>query len=232
MKIEIWSDFACPFCFIGKKRFDQALSRFPYKDHVEVVFNAYQLNPSAPKTMVGNAYEAFAKSHGISVDQARAKFTMVSQNAKTVGLNFDYDRVQMTNTFDAHRLAKWAATFGQEPRLTERFMQAYFIEGKNLADHPTLLALVEELGLDVTAAKTVLDSHQFANEVRQQIADARQIGVQGVPFFVVNRQYGISGAQSEEYFYAALEQIWQEQEGNNVFGEDGDGATCTDEGCN
>ena len=232
MNIEIWSDFACPFCYIGKKRFEKALSRFPHKEEVNVVYKAYQLNPNAPKIMVGSAYESFAKGHGTSVEQAKQRFAMFTQNAKTVGLDYNYDIIQMTNTFDAHRLAKWASSIGAEELLTERFMRAYFTEGKNLADHSTLLQLVAELGLDSSSAADVLNSSKFSDEVKTQIAESKQIGVQGVPFFVVNRKYGISGAQSEDYFYGALEQIWNEQHGSNVFGDDDDSAACTDEGCN
>lgn len=232
MEIEIWSDFACPFCYIGKKRFEQALARFPHQGDVKVVYKAYQLNPNAPKKMVGTAYESFAKGHGTTVEQAKQRFAMFTENAKTVGLTYNYDIIQMTNTFDAHRIAKWANTLGKEDVITDRFMRAYFSEGKNLADTDTLLQLVNEVSLDTSVAKEILTSNQFADEVRHQISESRQIGVQGVPFFVVNRKYGISGAQSEEYFYAALEQIWQEQHGSNVFGGEEDGAVCTDEGCN
>lgn len=232
MNIEIWSDFACPFCYIGKKRFEKALARFPHKEDVNVVYKAYQLNPNAPKIMVGSAYESFAKGHGTSVEQAKQRFAMFTQNAKTVGLEYNYDIIQMTNTFDAHRLAKWAASIGYEETLTERFMRAYFTEGKNLADHSTLLQLVAELGLDSNMAANVLNSSQFSDEVKAQMTESKQIGVQGVPFFVVNRKYGISGAQSEDYFYGALEQIWNEQHNANVFGDDDDSAACTDEGCN
>lgn len=232
MNIEIWSDFACPFCYIGKKRFENALARFPHKNDVKVVYKAYQLNPNAPKVMVGTAYESFAKGHGTTVEQAKQRFDMFTQNAKTVGLTYDYNIIQMTNTFDAHRLAKWASTFGKEEILTERFMKAYFSEGKNLADHGTLLSLVSEVLAETKDVKDVLSSNQYAEEVKSQIAESRQIGVQGVPFFVVNRKYGISGAQSEDYFYGALEQIWAEQNKENVFGDGEGGSACTDEGCN
>lgn len=231
MEIEIWSDFACPFCYIGKKRFEQALARFPYKDEVNLSYKAYQLNPNAPKQMVGSAYENFAKGHNMSVDQAKQRFAMFTQNAVTVGVAFNYDIIQMTNTFDAHRIAKWAQTIGKEAIMTDRFMKAYFSEGKNLADMDTLIQLIDELQLDTSMARDILSSDRFADDVRSQISEARQIGVQGVPFFVINRKYGISGAQSEDYFYAALEQIWKEQQGSNVFGDDNQGSVCSDEGC-
>ena len=133
MKIEIWSDFACPFCYIGKTRFEQALMNLKHKNKIEVVYKAYQLNPDAPLKMTKSAYETFAEGHGMTKEQAKQRFDMFTQNAKTVGLEYRYDIIQMTNTFDAHRLAKWANTFGKEELLTSRFMKAYFTEGKNLA---------------------------------------------------------------------------------------------------
>lgn len=231
MKIEVWSDFACPFCYIGKKRFERALANFPHKEDVQVVFKAYQLNPGAPKTMTGTAAEAFAKSHNSTVEQAKARFRMFSENAKTVGLVYDYDKVQMTNTFDAHRLAKWAGTLAKEDVLTDRLMKAYFTEGLNLADENVLVRLVGELGLDQALAKKILADGTFGDVVKAEIAEARKIGVQGVPFFVVNRKYGISGAQEEAYFAAALEQIWSEDHPLQSLDGDEKGHVCDDESC-
>lgn len=231
MNIEIWSDFACPFCYIGKKRFEQALAKFPHKEDVQVIFKAYQLNPNAPKTMSGTAAESFAKSHNSTVEQAKARFRMFSENAKTVGLVYDYDKIQMTNTFDAHRLAKWANAFGLEAALTDRLMKAYFTEGRNLADSSVLVKLASEVGLDAKQAEAILQSNEFADKAKAEMTEARQIGVQGVPFFVVNRKYGISGAQEEDYFAAALEQIWHEDHPLQTLDGDEDGHVCTDESC-
>ena len=200
IKIELWSDFACPFCYIGKTRFENALNKFEHKDHVEVIYKAYQLNPYAKKVMEGTAAEAFAASHNMSVDQANKRFEMFTTNAKTVGLVYRYDILQMTNTFDAHRVAKFANTKGLEPEVTSRFMKAYFSECKNLADPKTLSELAADVGLDPKDVANVLESDQFADEVKQQIAEAHQVGVQGVPFFVLDRKYGVSGAQEEAYF--------------------------------
>lgn len=210
MKIEIWSDFACPFCYIGKTRFEQALNKFEHKNEVEVTYKAYQLNPYAPKTMEGSAYESFAKGHNMSVKEAKDRFKMFEQNAKTVGLTYNYDHIQMTNTFDAHRLAKFAATKNLEEKLTTRLMKAYFTDGKNLSEINTLVELANEVGLDAKKAQAVLESEQYKKEVQAQIDEARKVGVQGVPFFVVNRKYGISGAQQEDYFTQVLNQIWLE----------------------
>ncbi len=230
MKIEIWSDFACPFCYIGKKRFEQALNEFKHKDSIEVIYKAYQLNPNAPKVMEGTAYESFAKGHGTTPEQAKQKFEMFTQNAKTVGIEYRYDIIQLTNTFDAHRLAKWANQFGKEDLLTNRLMKAYFTDGLNIADHQTLENLAKEIGLNEVEAHTVLASNQYKDQVLAEQQESKQLGVQGVPFFVLNRKYGISGAQQKEYFTQALNQIWQEEKPLDTLNGANEDAACDDHG--
>lgn len=233
MKIELWSDFACPFCYIGKKRFDKALEAFPHKEKVEVVYKAYQLNPNAPKNMVGNAYEAFAKSHGTTTEQAKQKFAMFQENAKTVGLEYNYDIIQMTNTYDAHRVAKYASTVGLEQEVTDRFMKAYFTDGENLADYDTLIKLSGEVGLNEEEIKRVLEGNKYEDTVKQEMLEGRQVGVRGVPFFVLNRKYGVSGAQAQEYFEQVLQKLWEEEQEQTLspIHEAKDGATCNDDTC-
>jgi predicted DsbA family dithiol-disulfide isomerase len=233
MKIELWSDFACPFCYIGKKRFENALNKFPHKDEVELSYKAYQLNPNAPKEMKGTAYEAFAKGHGTTPEQAKQKFAMFTENAKTVGLEYNYDIIQMTNTFDAHRLAKYANTLNLEQELTDRFMKAYFTDGENLSDFDTLTRLASEVGLEKRAVEKVLEENQYADLVKEQMLEGRQVGVRGVPFFVLNRKYGVSGAQQEEYFTQVLEKLWEEEQESKLssIGNTDQGATCNDETC-
>ncbi len=231
MKIEIWSDFSCPFCYIGKKRFESALQKFEHSDEVDIVFKAYQLNPAAEKNMDGDAYNAFAKNHHMTLEEAKKRLDATTQNAKSVGLDFRYDLMQMTNTFDAHRLAKWANQFGLEQKLTDRLMKAYFTEGYNLSDVDTLVQLAVEVGLNGDEARKILVDTQYSNDVRHEINEAKRIGVQGVPFFVVNRKYGISGAQQEEYFLAALEQIWEEDHPQETLTAEEEAGFCTDESC-
>lgn len=231
IKIELWSDFACPFCYIGKTRFENALNKFSHKDQVEVIYKAYQLNPYAGKTMDGTAADAFAKSHNMSTEDALKRFQMFTENAKTVGLEYRYDILQMTNTLDAHRLAKYANTLGKEPEITARFMKAYFSEGQNLADVNTLVKLSSEIGLDPEKVRDILLKDTYLDEVKNQIAEARQVGVQGVPFFVLDRKYGVSGAQDEAYFTQVLEYMWNEhKELHEMKGADS-GNVCTDESC-
>jgi len=231
MKIELWSDFACPFCYIGKTKFEKALKRFPHKEQVEVVYKAYQLNPNAPKVMKTDPVTAFAKGHRMNNKKAKEKFAMFVQAAKQVGLNYDYENIQMTNSYDAHRIAKWARKFDKENEVTARFMKAYFEQGKNIADHPTIIELINEIGLDGIEAKQVLESKQFEDVVDGEINEGRDVGVRGVPFFVLNRKYGISGAQAEEYFYEVIEQLWNEEHPEIEIKEFATGATCDDEGC-
>ena len=231
MKIELWSDFACPFCYIGKKRFEKALGAFPHKDKVEVIYKAYQLNPNAPKVMTDSPAETFAKGHRLTVDKALEKFNMFETQAQTVGLKYDYTNIQMTNSFDAHRIAKWANKFNKEQELTERFMSGYFTEGLNIADQDTILKLVAELGLDVKIAKEVITSNQFADQVHAEIKEGREVGVQGVPFFVLNRKYGVSGAQPVEYFTKVLETLWAEEKPLEAVNGADNGHSCTDESC-
>lgn len=233
IKIELWSDFACPFCYIGKTRFDIALNEFEHKDQIKVVYKAYQLNPNAPLTMDGSAAETFAKGHRMSVEQAKERFKMFSENAKTVGLEYNYDIIQMTNTFDAHRVAKYANTVGKEAEVTTRFMKAYFTDGLNLADKDTLLKLAMEVGFDEGEVKEVLDNDLFGDLVKEQMAESRTVGVQGVPFFVIDRKYGISGAQQLDYFKHALDYIWAEHEKNTIETLEPESKTsyCTDESC-
>lgn len=230
MKIEVWSDFACPFCYIGKKKFENALAKFAHKDQVEVIYKAYQLNPNAPKEMTSNAYEAFASGHNVSVEQAKQRFDMFTKSALEVGLEYRYDKIQMTNTFDAHRIAKWANKTNQETLVTTRFMKAYFTDGLNLASHQVLLDLVSELGLDVEGARKVLKSDAYKKDVLGQIQEGRSIGVQGVPFFVLGRKYGVSGAQGEDYFLNALNQLWQETKPLEQMPQQAD-ASCAEDDC-
>lgn len=231
MKIEIWSDFACPFCYIGKTRFEKALKQFKHADQVEVSYKAYQLNPHAPVTMTGTAIENFSKSHQLSLADTEARFKKISESAAQEGLNFRFDIMQMTKTFDAHRLAKWAQKFQLESEFTTRAMKAYFIDGLNIADHETLAFIAQGIGLDSDVARAILKSNQYANQVLQQQAEARQIGIESVPFFVLNQKYAISGAQTEAYFLQVLNHLWSEAETEGPKSKTSTTEYCDDEGC-
>lgn len=211
MKIEVWSDYVCPFCYIGKRTLEQALERSGYANQAEITFKAYELDAQAPVDSDRLAYEHLAEKMGQSLEQAKKMTVDVAEHAKAFDLKYDVENMPHANTFAAHRLVKWAGTQGGEHQLTELLMHHYFEKAHNISNADTLLAIVEQAGLDRQQAMAVLHSEQFQNEVEQDIQEARQIGVQGVPFFVVNRKYAISGAQSLEAFIEALEQIGEEE---------------------
>ncbi|RFB13403.1 DsbA family oxidoreductase [Bacillus sp. HNG] len=212
MKIEVWSDFVCPFCYVGKRRLEQALEQFTHRDQVEVEFKSFELDPNAKPYSGQSIHELLASKYGTSVAQAKQMNESVGQQAADVGLNYDFDAMKHTNTFDAHRLAKFAATEGKEKEMTEILLHSYFEEGKLISDHEVLADLAESVGLDRHATLDVLkDEKKFANDVRIDESLAQQIGVTGVPFFVINQKYAISGAQPTSTFLGALQQVWTEE---------------------
>ncbi|MEH7386219.1 DsbA family oxidoreductase [Bacillus sp. JJ1521] len=212
MKIEVWSDFVCPFCYVGKRRLEEALAQFPNRDQVEVEFKSFELDPNAKLYSGQSIHELLASKYGTSVEQARQMNENVGQQATGVGLKYDFDKMKHTNTFDAHRLVKYAATVGKEKEMTEILLHSYFEEGKLISDHEVLADLAESVGVDRQSALDVLkDAKKFANDVRIDESIAQQIGVTGVPFFVINQKYSISGAQPTSTFLGALQQVWKEE---------------------
>ncbi|MBS4202015.1 DsbA family oxidoreductase [Bacillus sp. FJAT-49732] len=235
MKIEVWSDFVCPFCYIGKRRLEEALSKFPHRDKVEVAFRSFELDPNTPKEQNENIHEILAVKYGMSVDEAKRMNEGVGEQAKTVGLTFNFEHMVPTNTFDAHRLAHFAKLQGKDAALTEVLLKAYFTDSKKLSDKETLEDLAVTVGLEREQVMSVLnDENAFADDVRYDERTAQQIGVRGVPFFVINQKYAISGAQATETFLGALEKVWQEENSAPVLqdlSEDVDGASCEDGNC-
>ena len=211
MKIEVWSDYVCPFCYIGKRTLEKALVQSGFESQAEISFKAYQLDPSTPVDSTVSTYESLAKKLGQTVEQAKEMTKGVAQHARSVGLEYDFDNMMEANTLAAHRLVKWAETKNKDAELTEQLMHQYFVEAKNVGSHDILLNIVESIGLPHDEAKQVLESDQFMAQVQFDIAEAGQIGVQGVPFFVVNRKYALSGAQPLDAFVEALEQIAEEE---------------------
>ncbi|MGK7379006.1 DsbA family oxidoreductase [Planococcus sp. 1R117A] len=211
MKIEIWSDYVCPFCYIGKRTLEQALKKSGYESQAEISFKAYQLDPNTPLNSTVSTHEHLAKKMGRTIDQAKEMTNGVAEHARTVGLEYDFDEMVEANTFAAHRLVKWAEGLGKDAELTEQLLHAYFIEAKNVGNHEVLLTTAEKVGLPREEAQEMLASDRFTAEVQSDIAEAHQIGVQGVPFFVINRKYAISGAQPLEAFVDSLIQIGEEE---------------------
>jgi predicted DsbA family dithiol-disulfide isomerase len=234
MKIEVWSDYVCPFCYIGKRRLEMALAQFPHKDQVEVEFKSFELDPNSPRNTGESIHEVLAKKYGMSVEQAKQSNRGVGQQAASVGLTFNFDEMKPTNTFDAHRLAKFAKTLGKEKELSEKLLYAYFTESKHIGDHETLADIAVSSGLDREKALAVLqDQNAFASEVKLDEALAQQYGVRGVPFFVINQKYAISGAQPLETFTGALQKVWEEESASPVF-EDlstDEDVSCADGSC-
>ena len=211
MKIEIWSDYVCPFCYIGKRRLEEALEQTGLGEKAEVVFKAFELDPNSPAVSDTLIKESLAKKYGMSVEEAKKMTDNVVDQAKTVGLNYNFDVMTPANTFNAHRLAKLAEQEGFDKTVSESLLKAYFIDGEKIGTEDVLLRIAEEAGISRDRAKAVLDSDEFANDVRMDIAEAQQIGVKGVPFFVINRKYAISGAQPAEAFANALRQAAEEE---------------------
>ena len=210
MKVEIWSDVVCPFCYIGKKRFEQAVEDFPHPDQLEVEWKSFQLDPTVENNGDQNLTEHLAKSKGISIENARQMQQRVVSMAEEEGLQFNFDKAVVANSFDAHRLIKFARDRGKGNEMAEALFRAYFTDGKNIGDMKSLVDLAEELGLDPTEAENVLQSQKYANNVKHDIQVASGMDIRGVPFFLFDRKYAISGARETEIFLKALKQSWNE----------------------
>lgn len=207
IKVEIWSDIACPFCFIGKRRFEAALAQFDRKDQVVVTWRSFELDPSAKKNQGVSVYEHLAAKYGRDVEWAKQMNENLKQQATDTGIKFDFDRVVPTNTFDAHRLLHLATKNGKQKEAQERLFSAYFTEGKDVSDHSVLETIADQIGLEAGEAKRCLSSDEFANDVRQDEATAAAYGLRGVPAFVFNEKFLVSGAQPTEVFLGALNEL-------------------------
>ena len=227
MKVEVWSDYACPFCYIGKKRLEKAIQENG-ATNVEVEFKSFELDPSAPETPTMGLYDILASKYGTSVDQARSMSQGVVDAAKTDGLFYEMDRVVPANTFKAHRLTQLAKKHDKMDEVSEELFQAYFMNGENLNDDSILTRIATSVGLDPAIVEAFLASEESSDEVRQEEDMARELGVTGVPFFVFDRKYAISGAQPVEAFSQVLERIQQEQKVEIV----AEGDACGVDGCN
>jgi predicted DsbA family dithiol-disulfide isomerase len=229
MNVEIWSDVMCPFCYIGKRKFEKALEQFPHKDDIKIIWKSFQLDPSTVTDPSLNTIENLRLKKGWSKEQAAETIAHVADIAKQVGLNFNFDKAVVANSFDAHRLSHLAKKYNLQNELEEKLFFAYFSEGKNTADYETLLKIALEIGMDEAEVSEVLKGNTFANEVHQDIEQAQQIGVRGVPFFVLNQKYGISGAQESDTFLQALHKAYDETKLVDI--SNNDAAICGPDGC-
>ena len=207
MRVDIWSDVVCPWCYIGKARFEQALSDFTHRDEVEVVFRSFELDPGYPKDEPETAVSMLSRKYGIPQAQARAAEARVAGLAAAEGLGYDSDR-PVGNTFDTHRVIHLGREKGVQQELITAVNEAYFAQGRQVFDRDVITEVAVRAGLDASAVRDVLDGDAYADAVRQDELEARQLEIGGVPFFVFDMALGVSGAQPTETFSSALNQAW------------------------
>jgi predicted DsbA family dithiol-disulfide isomerase len=212
MNIEIWSDFVCPFCYLGKRHLEYALDQFPNKDMVEIVYRSFELDSNQPLYSGNKIQELLSKKYGMSIEDAIKSTEHIGREARKVGLDYNFDEMKYTNTFDAHRLAKYAKTVGKEKQIIERILYAFFTESKLISDHDTLIQLAQSEGLDKEIVMDVLnDRTKFEHDVRIDENLARQMSITGVPYIIINQKHIISGAQPIEVFIETIKAAWEEE---------------------
>jgi predicted DsbA family dithiol-disulfide isomerase len=208
MKVEIWSDIVCPWCYIGKRRFETALAQFPHRDQVEVTWRSFELDPEAPTRITGSLTDLLARKYRMPLAEAAARQAQITDLAAKEGLEYHLDRAQSGNTLKAHQLLHLAANHGLQDQMKERLMRAYFTESLPIGDLEMLVGLAQEVGLDASEARTALETDAYAEEVRKDERLAAALGIRGVPFVALDEQYGVSGAQPAAVFLQALETAW------------------------
>lgn len=213
MKVEIWADLVCPWCYIGERRLASALSAFAHADETEIVWRSFQLDPDASESSDQSVSQMLAKKYGVSLEEAEGMNAHVSELAARDGLEYHIDKAHYVNTFNAHRLNHLAADYHLQDEMGERLFRFYFTEGGNLADSEALIALAEEVGLPAQKAREVLQGSAYADDVRADIQQAHRLGIRGVPFMLVDGKYGLSGAQPTAMFQSQLERAWSESHG-------------------
>ena len=210
MKINIWSDVRCPFCFVGKKKFEKALEKFPHSEKLEITWHSFQLDPQLITQPDVNPYEYFAKAKGITIERAKAMHEGAAMAGKEVGIDFNFDDSKVANSYKAHLLIQLSKTKNLANEMEEALFEAQFLDGKNIDDEETLIQLAKSIGITEDEAKNALQSDELGYLVKQDMQLAAQLGINAVPFFVINDKYGISGAQQPELFLEALEKTWEE----------------------
>ncbi|OAB38837.1 hypothetical protein PMSD_06875 [Paenibacillus macquariensis subsp. defensor] len=226
--MEFWSDIVCPWCYIGKRRFEKALSQFEHGKEVEVIWRSFELDPSTPRES-GDLVAALSKKMGRSSDEVKQMMAQITNLAAQDGLEYRFDLMKNHNTFDAHRLIQFAATQGFVEEVTEHLYRASFTEGVSVSDIDALLQVAVKAGLDENATREMLASDKYSDDVRSDEARAHSLNVSGVPFVLANEKYAISGAQSTEVFLDALRQAWNDAHPITVVG--GAGNSCDNGNC-
>ena len=214
IKIDVWSDIACPWCFIGKRNLENGLAATADDDDapvVEIEYHSFELSPDTPVDFVGGEVDYLSQHKGISPSQAREMLDRVTGVAADAGLEYRFDILQHTNTVKAHELLHFAKEHGRQLDLSERLMSAYFLEGKHVGRDDDLVALAAEVGFDADETREALDSERYLADVRADQAQAQTYGINGVPFFVIDGKYGVSGAQPAEAFAQIARQVWAER---------------------
>jgi predicted DsbA family dithiol-disulfide isomerase len=229
ISIDVWSDIVCPWCFVGKRRLDRALAEFAHRDAVDVRWHAFELDPSAPRSHEGGYVERLARKYGTDTAAAQAMIARMVAVAADDGITLDFERARPGNTFDAHRLVHFAAGRVLQPALEERLFRATFTEGLPIGDRETLVGLAADVGLDEEQARAVVFSDAGADAVRADEAHAAELGIRGVPFFILDGKYAISGAQPAELLGEALEHVWREA--GEAAAVTASGPACDADGC-
>jgi predicted DsbA family dithiol-disulfide isomerase len=230
LRVDVWSDIACPWCYVGKRRLEAALERFPHRDDVEVIWHAFELDPGAPKERDPSVSyaERLGKKYGRTTTQAEAMLARTTETARGDGLDLRFDRVRSGNTFDAHRLVHLGLVNGKQDEVKERLFAAYMTEGELISDPNTLARIAGEAGLSEDEASAMLASDTYVREVRADEALANELGITGVPFYVLGGKYAVSGAQPPELFFQGLTKAWDEAVTEAPLQE---GAACGPDGC-
>jgi predicted DsbA family dithiol-disulfide isomerase len=212
MQVEIWSDIACPWCYVGRARFAAALAQFEHRDEITVVWRSFELDPDAPAEREGSHAERIARKYGRTLEQVAEMDAQLTAAATADGLTIDFSRVRSGNTFDGHRLVHLAAAHGKQDSMKERLLRAYFSEGALISDHATLQDLGVEIGLPADDVGELLLTERYAEEVREDERTAHSAGISAVPCFVIDRKYGASGAQPPETLLQFLQHGWAQRE--------------------
>jgi len=209
IKVDIWSDVQCPWCYIGKRKFEAGAAAFG--GEVEVEYHSFELAPDTPVDFAGSPLDYLAERKGIDPAQAQQMIERVTSIAASVGLDYDYDHVHQTNTVISHELIHFAKSKGRQLEMKERLLKAYFVNGEHVGRIPDLVEIATELGFDRVEVTDALESHRFLSDVKADVALAQEYGIQGVPFFVIDGKYGVSGAQEAETFANVLTQVQSER---------------------
>lgn len=229
MKVDIWSDIACPWCYIGKRRFEAGLRAFAHADDVQITWHSYQLDPTLPEHYDGSEIDYLAARKGMPRDHVQQMFAHVAEQAAGEGLHYDFDKLVVANSMRAHHLLHLAARHGVADEVKEALLSAHFEHGIDIGDADQLVEIGSRQGLAADEIRAALDDPHVHTQVEQDFAQARAYGIQGVPFFVIDEKFGVSGAQPATTFTAALEQAWQAS--HPLVMQDAEGAVCGPDGC-